>query len=49
MPEGREKLNYEILKARDQVNEAFKVLFAKDSKLHQVKSNNEREAEAKDE
>ena len=35
--EGREKINYEILKAKDQVNEAFKTLFAKDSKLHQIK------------
>lgn len=34
VPEGKEKINYEILKAKDQVNEAFKVLFAKDSKLH---------------
>ena len=36
--EGREKINYMLLKAKDQVNDAFKVLFAKDSKLHQVKA-----------
>ena len=36
--EGREKINYMLLKAKDQVNDAFKVLFAKDSRLHQVRN-----------
>ena len=33
---NKEKINYMIVKAKDQVNAAFKVLFAKDSKLHRV-------------
>ena len=36
--EGREKINYMLLKAKDQVNDAFKVLFANDSRLHQVRN-----------
>eukprot|EP00347_Sterkiella_histriomuscorum_P006662 403351912 len=38
VPEGKEKINYEIMKAKEQVNDAFKVLFAKDSKLHQIQT-----------
>lgn len=35
---NREKINYMIVKAKDQVNDAFKILFSKDSKLNSVKS-----------
>jgi len=31
---GQEKISYMIIKAKEEVNEAMKVLFAKDSKLH---------------
>jgi hypothetical protein len=34
---GQEKINYMIIKAKEEVNEAMKVLFAKDSKLHQLR------------
>ncbi|CDW91225.1 UNKNOWN [Stylonychia lemnae] len=43
--EGMEKVNYEFLKAKDQVNEAFKVLFGKDSRLHQIQSFKERQVQ----
>ncbi len=36
----REKINYMIVKAKDQVNDAFDVLFAKDSGLNRVKDLN---------
>lgn len=33
---GQEKISYMIIKAKEEVNEAMKVLFAKDSKMHQL-------------
>jgi len=33
----KEKINYMIVKAKDQANDAFNLLFQKDSLLHKVK------------
>jgi GTP-binding protein EngB required for normal cell division len=35
---GSEKINYMIVKAKEEVNDAVKILFAKDSKFNQLKS-----------
>ena len=35
----QEQINYMIIKAKEEVNDALKVLFAKDSKLHSLSLN----------
>lgn len=38
MKAGQEKINFLIVKAKEEVNEAVKMLFSKDSKFHQVRA-----------
>lgn len=38
MKAGQEKINFLIVKAKEEVNETVKMLFSKDSKFHQVRA-----------